>query len=674
MLSSGKQAGYRIADENYDKAISYVRGQVAATNGADYESKAVLLHALTIAGKNDFTLANRLYRSRPSLSPASLLYVALTFAEMDRDATAKELLAAVANMNLDKPVTRRAETIGLLPWNSSPAELRALYAIALEKVDPASRQTRETVDWLIAHRTGHRWAPDKATGPAALALCRWSARSRFEGEDYRVKVEVNGRNVGELEITPSSLTRSILVPNELLEDGKQRIHFQIAGRGQYTYQCILGGFVEAEQIKSTSSACAVRRFFEPAPLERDGKLIPRGFDVLSGSHSTFRNPLTELPVAKRGHVELEIWRQGIPANTPASQLEYLVITEPIPCGTTVAADSVHGGFERFEIGAGQVTFYVGSRRHISTIHYDLIGYLPGSYRVGPTVIRNAYRPDELVVADCKSLTILPLGATSGDEYRLTPRELFELGKLEYSANELPAAQHHLEQLVQDWNLDPAVYKEAVTTLFNVHLAEGPADRIVHYFEVVREKWPNENIPFEKILKVGKAYDEIGELERSYLVFRATVEGSFSRESALAGFLDAQGEFLRSVDVMGKLLREYPPESYIAAADYSLAQRIYAKAPEAVADPLLRKQKVNRIDLTQRAWHGWRCSLLPIRMTPPPIRPLSPRRIRCWMSKPINRLPPPANGTPTCIRTATCWIASGTSSATAASRWEIIKKR
>ena len=217
------------------------------------------------------------------------------------------------------------------------------------------------------------------------------------------------------------------------------------------------------------------------------------------------------------------------------------------------------------------------------------------------MVRNAYRPDELVVAEPKTLVVLPLGSQSDDEYRLTPRELFELGKLEFGAHQLDAAQVHLEQLIQEWNLRADVYKEAVTTLFNIHLEKGPAEKIVHYFEIVREKWPNENIPFEQILKVGTAYDEMGEYERSYLVFRATIEGSFSRESAVAGFLESQGEFLRSVDVMGQLLQQYPPESYIAAADYSLAQRVYAKAPSAAADDKLRQQKINRVDLIQRAW-------------------------------------------------------------------------
>ena len=58
---------------------------------------------------------------------------------------------------------------------------------------------------------------------------------------------------------------------------------------------------------------------------------------------------------------------------------------------------------------------------------------------------------------------------------------------------------------------------------------------------------------------------MGEYERSYLVFRATVESNFQRESGVAGFLEAQGQFVRSVDVLSRLLREYPPEGYVAEA-------------------------------------------------------------------------------------------------------------
>ena len=412
---------------------------------------------------------------------------------------------------------------------------------------------------------------------------------------------VNEKEAAALDIDPSAGTQAIDVPGELLSGGKERIEFRIAGRGRYTYQCILGGFVPADKLKSRSNLWEVRRYYQPAPLERNGKPVPRGFGVVTGGYSSFRNPLTQLPVAKRGNVQLDVWRNNIPSNTPDEQLEYLVISEPIPCGATVVPDSVQGPFERYEISPGEITFFIGRRHGIGSIHYDLLGYLPGKYRAGPTALMDAYRPDDMRVSKTKDLQIVPIGVESGDEYRLTPQELFELGKIEFAAGNMEAAQKHLEELVGKWTLHANVYKEAIATLFDSYLATGVAERIVHYFEIVREKWPTENISFEKILKVGTAYDEMGEFERSYLVFRATIESSFSRESSVAGFLEQRGEFMRSVDVMRRLLQQYPPEAYIAAAEYAFAQRVYAKAPGASEDAKMREQKVNRVDLIQLAW-------------------------------------------------------------------------
>ena len=140
----------------------------------------------------------------------------------------------------------------------------------------------------------------------------------------------------------------------------------------------------------------------------------------------------------------------------------------------------------------------------------------------------------------KPLAVLPQGAKSADPYRLTPQELYELGKRLAAKKDYVAAMPHLTELVEKWNLRPEVYKDAVQMLLDIHLEIGPPAKIVHYFEIIKEKWPNEEIPFAKIVKVGAAYHEMGEYERSYLVFRATVESNFSRESGVAGFLQVAG--------------------------------------------------------------------------------------------------------------------------------------
>ena len=61
-------------------------------------------------------------------------------------------------------------------------------------------------------------------------------------------------------------------------------------------------------------------------------------------------------------------------------MEYLVVTEPVPAGAAVIDHSVGGGFERYELSPGAITFYIGSRRKVEPIRYEVYGYLPGDYR------------------------------------------------------------------------------------------------------------------------------------------------------------------------------------------------------------------------------------------------------------------------------------------------------
>ena len=360
-LCLARKAGYHVPEEQFHAAVALLQNELVATAEGDYETKAILLHALATVGKADFAVANRLYRQRQRLSAGALVYLSLALAEMDRKPTAGELLdwlncgagVSPAHAADHRSAAVPAAALQTLPWCQSPAELRALWALAAQAVSPQSAKAKEQVDWLLAHRVGHRWSPDKATGPATLALAQWFARSRFEGEKYTLAVFVNDVPVKRLEVDPAAGTQSIDVNRAMLKKGgRQRISFQITGRGRYAYQCILGGFVPAEKLRGTTRDWQVKRTFEPAPLELDGRDVPRGFSVLQGTYAEFKNPLTQLPVGRRGLVEIDIQRKDLPDNVSVEQLEYLVITEPIPAGATVIQQTVRGGFERFEVAPG----------------------------------------------------------------------------------------------------------------------------------------------------------------------------------------------------------------------------------------------------------------------------------------------------------------------------------
>jgi uncharacterized protein YfaS (alpha-2-macroglobulin family)/TolA-binding protein len=609
-LALARRAGYVVPGESYEKLLRYVTEQVAATGNRDFVSKAILLHALSTAGRGDFSLANRLYRERPSLSAAALLHLALAFAEMDRRPIAAELVGLAAKRDEAAAAGDRCAAV------SGEAELQALHALAVQAATGRAAAAGQLVDWLLAHRRGHRWSPDKATGPAALAICQWFAETPRPSERYRLAVSVNDTQVAELDVDATAPSHVIDVPQRLLTAGKQRVRFQITGRGRFTYQALLSGFVPADGLQSTTTNWSVQRWYEPAPLERDGREVPRGFHIVRPGTKPFRNPLTQLPVGRRAQVELRVLRH-VSQDTPAHKLEYLVITEPIPSGASVVEPSVRGAFQRFEIEPGAIKFYVGNRRNAATIGYELYGYLPGSYRTAPTIVQDAYRLGELAVSQPKAVTILPVGKSSDDPYRLSPVELYELGRMAWEKGDLEKAESHLTELVTEWDVEPRKYKSVVEMLLDVHLGLGKAVEVVRYFEILREKWPEERIPFDKIVKIGAAYHELGEFERSYLVFRATVESNFTLETGLAGFLASRDRFLLSVDVMERLLREYPPEPYAAAARYALAQQVLAEASrkrghstfsnrpmtsrvdgnEKVECPLF----LCRVDLTIRAW-------------------------------------------------------------------------
>ncbi len=608
-LAATRSAGFAVPQATFDKGIQHLNSIFASAGESDNEGKAIILHGLAEAGVADFAHANRLHRNRNALSASGLVHLALVFAKLDRKDFAKDLLALAKGKISTRPKPgERLEADealkGCVPWMQSGVEIRALYLLALNAIDPAGAANGELADWLMAARTGSRWNPEKANGPAIAALADWFSRAKLTSEKYTLTIYANDRQFEKLTIDPSvEPSRVVPVPAKLLAAaGKpQRINIEIEGRGTFSYSAVLAGFVPADKLKGTTNDWHFHRIYEPAQRMLDGEAIPRGFGVLTGGYTAFNNPLTQLPLGERGEVTIRVWRDRV-TGAKDEQLDYLVYTEPIPAGTSVLAESIKGGFERYEITPGAITFYIGDRPHPGSIHFSLVGYLPGKYKNVPSILRSFYQPERIAVARDLPLDVLARGEKSKDEYRLTPQELYEFGKRLVAKREFPAAGEHLRKLFKDYRLQDNIYREVVQMLFDVALASNDHGEIVQYFEIIKEKYPDVEVSFENILKVAQAYIELGEYERGYLVYRATAEGNFLRESQIAGFLDERGEFLRSVQVMERLLREYPAESYIATATYALAQEVYGKAPEAAGNPKLREANITRVDLISSAIH------------------------------------------------------------------------
>ena len=149
------------------------------------------------------------------------------------------------------------------------------------------------IDWLLAHRQGPGWLPEKAAGTAALALAGWLAENPFPAANYQLTVSINGTPYRTFGLGPVAASVVIQVPSGLLAKGKQRVDFQIAGQGRYSYRCTLGGVTTAVGLAGRSR-WEVERTYQPPLWELDGhSLPPSGSDVVAGPVATFQNAMTQ---------------------------------------------------------------------------------------------------------------------------------------------------------------------------------------------------------------------------------------------------------------------------------------------------------------------------------------------------------------------------------------------
>jgi hypothetical protein len=620
------KAGYGVPREALDSALARLRAAARNEQESDLETKAFLLHDLAIHGEGDFTLANHLLRDRKLLSPLARAYLALALAEMDRSDSAVEVLK--------RPESKETDAAKRTQFDP---EAQALMALAWLRIDPSAPQVKPIMESVLSARMGLRWTPENAIGPAVLAAAAWLTADHSVAAPCRLMITVNGRPVKTLDLDPQGPTQTVDVPLSFLIKGKQLIELRANGTARPAYCCTLTGVEPAEFVQGTSARWILRRSYLPGLIEIDEKAVPRGFRALSGDarRAEFSNCMTQLPAARLGTVELEVFSDD--GSTPAARLEpiagdlasavaagsgfdahnpssdrkaELVIVEPLPSGARVVPSSLSGSFDRAEILPGQIVFTLDREHRDGTIRYELEGVFPGSNLISPTVLRWSGKETPLAVAKPKSLVVLPQGARSRDPYRLSPDELLHLGAITKKKGEFDASTRYYTQLLESWHGQPgfglsdAAYKQTVVALMEMGMGRAAPAKLVQYCETIKEKWPNEPVTLDQVLTAAGAYREIGELERSYMACRAAVERNFMRENGLTGFLDDQGDFLRSVGHMNRLLRDYPLESYTAEAELELAQRVYAKAGEIAVDrgqTPAGKPKLDRDALIRRAW-------------------------------------------------------------------------
>jgi uncharacterized protein YfaS (alpha-2-macroglobulin family)/tetratricopeptide (TPR) repeat protein len=569
-LAAAKSQGVAVHEESFNKAKTYLAGMMAKLPANDNDAKAVVLHALSAAQAADFANVNRLYRERNELSPPALAYTALALANLGRPEIAKEVLAVLESKA--KPHAADGRSLArwdgsATPWLSDGIETTAVALLALVRVTPESPKAAAAAQYLLSRHGCYGFHSAKAQGPAVAALAAWFGKAKFAANQYRLEVLVNNKPLQTIEVQGDQPTVLLAVPAELLVAGRNRVDFRMNGRGEYAYAATLRGFsATLKDFGSPPQYYHRRRLYQHADLEYRGRPL--------GASST--SPVRNLEIGQRVKVELAMHTAGQVGDVNT----YRVLEEYLPAGTVLVEGSLTGDFSHYETTPTSIRMYFPPGKHIYTTHYQLVGYSTGTYRILPAVVRDATRPSWMVIGPASELTVLPPGQASSDPYVWNVTERFALGKalfddgLYAEALQSLTAAHQMDKTYNE--------REVARMLLWIHTTKGfyDARQIVRMFEVLRERHPDLVIPFDRILVVGRAYRDIGEFERAWFVFRATIDASYINDSNVSAVLQDEGQFLASIDFQEDLWREYPDTPEVVSSYFALSQLLYDRAPKA----------------------------------------------------------------------------------------------
>ena len=568
-LAVARQQGVAVHEESFHKAQAYLQGLMAKLAANDNDGKAVVLHALSAAQAADFANVNRLYRERNELSAPALAYTALALANLNRPEIAKEVLAVLESKAKPQAAAGRSLTrwdgSSAQPWLSDDLETTAVALLALMRVTPESPPAAAAAQYLLNRYGCYGFHSAKAQGPAVAALAAWFGKAKFAASQYRLQVLVNDQPLQTIEVQGDQPSVLLAVPADALVAGRNRVDFRMNGRGEYAYAATLRGF-----SSKLADFGAGPQYYHRERSIYHADLEYRGRPLGAGSSSPVRN--AEIGQRLKVHLAMHTAGQVEDINS------YRVLEEHLPAGAVLVEGSLTGEFSHYEATATRITLYFPPGKHIYGMDYQLVTYSTGSYRVLPPVVRDATRPTWMRVGPASQLSVLPPGQVSQDPYVWNAAERFMLGKALFEDGIFAEALQHLTELQK---LDKSFNeRDAARMLLWIYTTEGfyDARQIVKMFEILRERHPDLVIPFDRILVVGKAYRDIGEFERAWFVFRATIDASYVNDSNVSAVLQDEGQFLASIDFQEELWREYPDTPEVVSSYFALSQLIYDKAP------------------------------------------------------------------------------------------------
>jgi alpha-2-macroglobulin len=303
------------------------------------------------------------------------------------------------------------------------------------KVQPDAKLAPMLVKWLVNNRRGTTWQSTRDTAMAVYALAGYTHVRKELDPEYTLTLDLEGKVRREFTVTRENalfFNEQFIVPDELLETGRQTLTVTKNGPGALYYSAYTRYFSLEEPIRATGNEIHVRRRYfrllpgtasgapEYRPLadDRPNPFLTGRYELLAegGEMAGYEDPNTgpryeRLPV-KDGDtltsgdlLEVELQLES------KNDYDYLIFEDLKPAGcepveVRSGARMGLGVCSNMELRDQKVAFFLSSLpQGTRTLTYRLRAEIPGRFHVLPTNGYAMYAPDIRTLSDEMSFAI-----------------------------------------------------------------------------------------------------------------------------------------------------------------------------------------------------------------------------------------------------------------------------
>ncbi len=385
-----------------------------------------------------------------------------------------------------------------------------------------------------------------------------------------------------------------------LPRGEARLLLEPTGRGTVHYRAgVLGRPTEDGPLPDDPRLDLERRSRRQDLVFR-GIPLDQGFASLTGTFETWFDELIQLPVGRETEVEVTVHYGRDQHTDPRGTI--WVLEERLPGGATVVPGSLRGPLHA-EVRDDRIVAWLDGSSMAAAVRYRLRAASPGTWTVPAPTLRRLDDGQVFEVGGDSTLSVVPAGSVppstiAGLEvppevFHATPDELAELGRRLAEEERWGEAAEVLDQLLVLGTPARGRGEQVAATLLTASVALEDQQGTLAAFEMLKERNPGHQIPFDEVVAVARAYEGLGEHRRALRAYRTTLDARFLTEARLGRTLERENLVLPSLRFVYDLTTAYPDLPAVQASLFHLPQIWADRAATASTDPAMRSRGYSR---------------------------------------------------------------------------------